>query len=179
MPRVEHMVQRPDRAYVARSVVSSLDSCVGVVNEEAKEVLVLDSPEVLELGPDDGALVPVKRVGLTADLGKDLGMLEALLPVEGKVEAVPGMWPSGSTTGHALVVNPSEWDSVLLEPGEPVAEIQRGHASMCLCEGCSVVSSPHLNPHGGIKKYRIFSLPRLLEMHLCTTPSGATMWLHL
>ena len=141
MPRVEHMVQRPDRAYVARSVVSSLDSCVGVVNEEAKEVLVLDSPEVLELGPDDGALVPVKRVGLTADLGKDSGMLEALLPVEGKVEAVPGMWPSGSTTGHALVVNPSEWDSVLLEPGEPVAEIQRGHASMCLCEGCSVLET--------------------------------------
>ena len=31
-------------------------------------LLVLDSPEVLELGPDDGALVPVKRVGLTADL---------------------------------------------------------------------------------------------------------------
>ena len=141
MPRVEHMVQRPDRAYVARSVVSSLDSCVGVVNEEAKEVLVLDSPEVLELGPDDGALVPVKRVGLTADLGKDSRMLEALLPVEGKVEAVPGMWPSGSTTGHALVVNPSEWDSVLLEPGEPVAEIQRGHASMCLCEGCSVLET--------------------------------------
>ena len=141
MPRVEHMVQRPDRAYVARSVVSSLDSCVGVVNEEAKEVLVLDSPEVLELGPDDGALVPVKRVGLTADLGKDSGMLEALLPVEGKVEAVPGMWPSGSTTGHALVVNPSEWDSVLLEPGEPVAEMQRGHASMCLCEGCSVLET--------------------------------------
>ena len=138
MPRVEHMVQRPDRAYVARSVVSSLDSCVGVVNEEAKEVLVLDSPEVLELGPDDGALVPVKRVGLTADLGKDSGMLEALLPVEGKVEA---MWPSGSATGHALVVNPSEWDSVLLEPGEPVAEIQRGHASMCLCEGCSVLET--------------------------------------
>ena len=141
MPRVEHMVQRPDRAYVARSVVSSLDSCVGVVNEEAKEVLVLDSLEVLELGPDDGALVPVKRVGLTADLGKDSGMLEALLPVEGKVEAVPGMWPSGSTTGHALIVNPSEWDSVLLEPGEPVAEIQRGHASMCLCEGCSVLET--------------------------------------
>ena len=68
-------------------------------------------------------------------------MLEALLPVEGKVEAVPGMWPSGSTTGHALVVNPSEWDSVLLEPGEPVAEIQRGHASMCLCEGCSVLET--------------------------------------
>ena len=129
MPRVEHMVQRPDRAYVARSVVSSLDLCVGVINEEVKEVLVLDSPEVLELGPDDGALVPVKRVGLTADLGKDSGMLEALLPVEGKVEAVPGMWPSGSMTGHALVANPSE------EPGEPVAEIQRGHASMCLCDG--------------------------------------------
>ena len=68
-----------------------------MVNEEAKEVLVLDSPEVLELGPDDGALVPVKRVGLTAEIGKDSGMLEALLPVEGKVEAVPGMWPSGST----------------------------------------------------------------------------------
>ena len=119
----------------AECIVSSLDSCVGVASEEAKEVLVLDSSEVLELGPDDGALVPVKRVGLTADLGKDSGMLE------GKVEAVPGVWPSGSTTGHALIVNPSEWDSVLLEPGEPVAEIQRGHASMCLCEGCSVLET--------------------------------------
>ena len=38
-------------------------------------------------------------------------------------------------------MNPSEWDSVLLEPGEPVAEIQRGHASMCLCEGCSVLET--------------------------------------
>ena len=35
-----------------------------------------------------------------------------------------------------------------------------------------IISSPHLNAHGGIKKYRIFSLPRLLEMHLCTTPSA-------
>ena len=125
-----------------RGVFSSLDSCVGVASEEAKEVLVLDSSEVLELGPDDGALVPVKRVGLTADVGKDFGMLEALLPVEGKVEAVPGsMWPSGSTTGHALIVNPSEWDSALLEPGEPVAEIQRRHASMCLCEGCGILET--------------------------------------
>ena len=81
---------------------------------------------------------PAKRVGSTADLGRELvagaEVLEALLPVEGKVEAVPGMWPSGSNAGHALVMNPSEWDSVLLKPGEPVAEIQRGHASMCLCD---------------------------------------------
>ena len=140
MPRVEHIVQRPDRAYVARSVISSLDSCVWVAGEEAKEVLVLDSQEVLELGPDDGALVPVKRVSLTAGLGKDLvagaGALEALLPVEGKVEAVPGMWPSGS-----CVMNPSEWDSVLLEPGEPVAEIQRGHVSMSFCDDCGTVET--------------------------------------
>ena len=145
MPRVEHIVQRPDRAYVARSVISSLDSCVWVAGEEAKEVLVLDSQEVLELGPDDGALVPVKRVSLTAGLGKDLvagaRAVEALLPVEGKVEAVPGMWPSGSCAGHALVMNPSEWDSVLLEPGEPVAEIQRGHASMSFCDDCGTVET--------------------------------------
>ena len=147
MPRVEHIVQRPDRAYVARSVISSLDSCVWVAGEEAKEVLVLDCSEVLELGPDDGALVPVKRVGSTADLGNNqllvagAEVLEALLPVEGKVEAVPGMWPSGSNAGHALVVNPSEWDSVLLEPGEPVAEIRRGHASMSLCDSCGTVET--------------------------------------
>ena len=59
MPRVEHIVQRPDRACVARSVISSLDPWIA--GEEAKE-----------LGPDDGALVPVKRVSLTAGLGKDL-----------------------------------------------------------------------------------------------------------
>ena len=145
MPRVEHIVQRPDRAYVARSVISSLDSCVWVAGEEAKGVLVLDSQEVLELGPDDGALVPVKRVSVTAGLGEDLvagaGALEALLPVEGKVEAVPGMWPSGSCAGHALVMNPSDWDSVLLEPGEPVAEIQRGHASMSFCDDCGTVET--------------------------------------
>ena len=48
---------------------------------------------------------PAKRDGSAADLGRELvagaEVLEALLPVEGKVEAVPGMWPSGSNAGHA------------------------------------------------------------------------------
>lgn len=73
---------------MARCVVSSVDLGVFLASKEASELLVLDGQEVLELGPDDGALVPVKRV--TLDLSRGLVKLsekenEALLSVEGKV----------------------------------------------------------------------------------------------
>ena len=144
LPRLEHIVPRTDRAYVARCVVSSVDSGVFLASEEASELLVLDSREVLELGPDDGALVPVKRVttNLSGDLVKPSEEEnEALLPVEGKVEAVPGVWPKGATAGHALVVNLSESESVHLEPGDPVAEVRSGHAEMCLCTECGTAET--------------------------------------
>lgn len=54
---------------------------------------------------------------------------------------MPGVWPKGATTGHALVVNLSDFKNVHLEPGDPVAEVRSGYAEMCLCTKCGTTET--------------------------------------
>ena len=63
----------------------------------------------------------------------DGSLCEAVLPIEGPVEAVPGIWDSGGTSGLALLAALEE--DALLTPGQAVAEVRAGlvHSEVCEC----------------------------------------------
>ena len=56
-----------------------------------------------------------------------------MLLIEGPVEAVPGIWDSGRTSGLVLLAALEE--DVLLAPGQAVAEVRAGlvHSEVCEC----------------------------------------------
>ena len=66
--------------------------------------------ETLSLDPDDGVLVPVRRHG---NKSVDEHFCEALLPTQGWLEAVPGIWSTGVDDGFALLINLSDHEQVL------------------------------------------------------------------
>ena len=71
--------------------------------------------------PGDGVLIPVKREGGGL---QDGSLCEAVLPVEGQVEAIPGVWDTGAVEGSILVA--ALGADLTLEPGDVVAEVRGG-----------------------------------------------------
>ena len=98
--------------------------------------MTFDGPEPLSLQPGDGVLIPVKREGG----GLQNGFLcEDVLPVEGQVEAIPGVWDTGAVEGSILV---AALDADLtLEAGDVVAEVRAGCVDSTVC-GCGSVETP-------------------------------------
>ena len=133
IPRCEdHSAERKDRAYVFESVVSAVESTLSGVNEPGagkRALLVFAGDEEVHLLPGEGALVPVVRSG---EWVADVALTEAVLPVDGKVEAVPGLWDTGRKEGMVLVTPKQE--EVCLESGDAVAELRSGYATSGLCQ---------------------------------------------
>ena len=89
IPRCEdRSAERKDRAYVFESEVSAVESTLARVNEPGagKRALLVFA---MTKKCTSLALVPVARSG---DWVTDIALTEAVLPIEGKVEAVPGLW---------------------------------------------------------------------------------------
>ena len=65
-------------------------------DDSDRGLLTFDGQEPLSLQPGDGVLIPVKREegGL-----QDGSLCEAVLCVEGQVEAIPGVWDTGAVEG--------------------------------------------------------------------------------
>ena len=103
IPRCEDASsERKDRAYVLRSVVSGVETgaedfcepCTG-----RKATVVFSDKEAVQLLPGEGALVPVRVQGKWIPESSEC---EAVLPIEGRIEAVPGLWDTGSREGMVL-----------------------------------------------------------------------------
>ena len=144
VPRCEDfLAERKDRAYAFRSVLSAVDSGLeGAAEPETgpRALVVFQGEEDVELQPGEGALVPVAVIG---DWVSEVSTCETILPVEGKVEAVPGIWDTGLREGLVLVTPRQE--PVCLEKGDPVAELRRGlvSAGACSCGSLeTVMESP-------------------------------------
>ncbi|CAK9017668.1 Pro-Pol polyprotein, partial [Durusdinium trenchii] len=107
IPRCEDLSrQRKDRAYAFHSVLSSLDGPEGFeTGGDQRQLLHFAGEEPVVLAPGDGALVPVTR-----DFAQviDGSLCEGVLPIEGPVEAVPGIWDSGAVSGMVLVTAQDE-----------------------------------------------------------------------
>ena len=86
------------------------------------------------LEPGEGALIPVESGFRIAEVS----VVEAALPIEGSVEAVPGVWPTGASQGMLLVAARDE--PVALEKGTPVGELRSGFVSSGTCE-CGAVET--------------------------------------
>ena len=133
IPRCEDCsVDRKDRAYVLESVISAVESTLTGVSEPCtgkRSLLVFAGDEEVHLAPGEGALVPVTRSGAWTP---DASLCEAVLPIDGKVEAVPGLWNTGREEGMVLVTPRQE--EVCLERGDEVAELRSGHASSGVCQ---------------------------------------------
>ena len=139
MPRCEDLsAERKDRAYPFESVISSLDSGLTGSHEPGqpagRSLLVYDGEEEVFLLPGEGALIPVEA----EDRLCDVSLSEAALPIEGAVEAVPGVWPTGTTKGMLLVA--ARQEAVTIEKGVPVGELRAGAVSSGICE-CGAVDT--------------------------------------
>jgi len=139
IPRCEDASsERKDRAYVFRSVVSGVEAgaedfcepCTG-----RKAAVVFSGEESVQLLPGEGALVPVQVQG---EWISEASECEAVLPIEGKIEVVPGLWNTGGREGMVLVT--PRHDEAVLEKGDPVAELRSGLAASTLC-GCGAVDT--------------------------------------
>ncbi|CAL1170400.1 unnamed protein product [Cladocopium goreaui] len=139
IPRCEDASsERKDRAYVFRSVVSGVEAgaedfcepCTG-----RKAAVVFSGEEPVQLLPGEGALVPVQVQGKWIPEASEC---EAVLPIEGKIEVVPGLWNTGGREGMVLVT--PRHDEAVLEKGDPVAELRSGLAASTLCE-CGAVDT--------------------------------------
>ena len=138
MPRCEDLsATRKDRAYMFKSVLSSMDIGLQEASEPgtgSRNLLVYDGNEPAHLLPGEGALVPVRTA---ASATSDVSLCEAVLPVDGgKVEVVPGVWPTGSHEGMVLVT--PQHEEVSLEPGDVVGEIRPGSVASAVCQCGSV-----------------------------------------
>ena len=133
IPRCEdHSAERKDRAYVFESVVSAVESTLPGVSEPGsgkRALLVFSGDEDVHLSPGEGALIPVVRTG---DWVPEVSLTEAVLPIDSKVEAVPGLWDTGRREGMVLVTPRQE--DVCLEKGDGVAELRSGFASAGSCQ---------------------------------------------
>ena len=120
--------------YLSRlSAVDSAD-CAEPGGDD-RQLLRYDGDEALSLEVGDGVLIPVRRDGASACNGS-LG--EGVFPVDGPLEAVPGVWPTGGDEGNILVAA-LDGDTVL-EPGSVVAEIRAGRVDTTAC-GCGAVET--------------------------------------
>ena len=131
MPRCEDLSRtRKDKAYPFTSVVSSLDDefCCEP-GDEKRQLLLYDGEDVLAVEAGEGVLVPVKR---DTKPFLDGSLREGVLPIEGALEAVPGIWPSSELSGMVLVTS-LDGDTIL-QPGDPVAEVRAGLVETSLCE---------------------------------------------
>ena len=61
------------------------------------------------------------------------------------LEAVPGIWPSGALSGMVLLAA-SDLD-IMVEPGDPVAEVRAGLVETSLCE-CGLMDTALSVPTG-------------------------------
>ena len=137
IPRCEDLSRtRKDRAYIYESRLSAVDSadCAEPGGDD-RQLLRYDGDEALSLEVGDGVLIPVRRDGASACNGS-LG--EGVFPVDGPLEAVPGVWPTGGDEGNILVAA-LDGDTVL-EPGSVVAEIRAGRVDTTAC-GCGAVET--------------------------------------
>ena len=75
----------------------------------------------------------------------DGSLCEGVLPIEGDLEAVPGIWPSGALSGMVLLAA-SDLD-IMVEPGDPVAEVRAGLVETSLCE-CGLMDTSLSVPTG-------------------------------
>ena len=139
MPRCEDLsAERKDRAYAFESTLSAVDGgLVGAFEPEVcsnRTLLYYDGEEPVTLEPGEGALIPVESGFRIAEVS----VVEAALPIEGSVEAVPGVWPTGASQGMLLVAARDE--PVALEKGTPVGELRSGFVSSGTCE-CGAVET--------------------------------------
>ena len=88
-------------------------------------------------------MVPAKRESRPC---LDGSLCEGVLPIEGIVEVVPGIWPSSEMTGMVLVTSLDE--DALLQPGDPIAEIRTGLVETSLCE-CGLLDTSLIVPIEG------------------------------
>ena len=145
MPRCEDLSRmRRDRAYAFSSVISSLDdsSCCEP-GDSRRQLLVYDGEDTISVEAGEGAMLPVKR---TSRPCLDGSLCEGVFPVEGGLEAVPGIWPSGILSGMVLVASPDS--DVLVQPGDPVAEVRAGLVETSICE-CGLMDTSFVVPMGG------------------------------
>ena len=140
MPRCEdHSKGRHDRAYPF-SVASSLDDHSALPRDGApRDLLVAACGEPVELFPGDGVLIPVDRVQKGLDVDDQGRSCEAILPIGDSVEAVPGIWPTGSQEGMVLIA--AKYEPVVIEAGETVAEVRRGRIAASECTRCHMWDS--------------------------------------
>ncbi|CAJ1456426.1 unnamed protein product [Effrenium voratum] len=140
MPRCEdHSKGRHDRAYPF-SVASSLDDHSALPRDGApRDLLVAACGEPVELFPGDGVLIPVDRVREGLDVDDQGRSCEAILPIGDSVEAVPGIWPTGSQEGMVLIA--AKYEPVVIEAGETVAEVRRGRIAASECTRCHMWDS--------------------------------------
>ncbi|CAK9071601.1 unnamed protein product, partial [Durusdinium trenchii] len=145
MPRCEDLSRmRRDRACAFSSVISSLDdsSCCEP-GDSRRQLLVYDGEDTISVEAGEGAMLPVKR---TSRPCLDGSLCEGVFPVEGGLEAVPGIWPSGILSGMVLVASPDS--DVLVQPGDPVAEVRAGLVETSICE-CGLMDTSFVVPMGG------------------------------
>ena len=139
VPRCENLQsERRDRAYAFESVVASTDHGLAEVCEPgdgSRSLLAFAGEDPVQLWPGEGALVPVEMTGAWLP---DAGRCEAVLPVSGQVEAVPGIWPTGHREGVVLVT--PRHQEVVLEKGTVLAEVRRGVVSVGTCD-CGAVDT--------------------------------------
>ena len=144
MPRCEDLSRtRRDRVYAFSSTISSLDdpSC-SEPGDSRRQLLVYDGEEAVSVEAGEGVMLPVKR---TSRPFLDGSLCEGVLPIEGDLEAVPRIWPSGALSGMVLLTA-SDLD-VVVEPGDPVAEVRAGLVETSLCE-CGLMDTALSVPTG-------------------------------
>ena len=145
MPRCEDLSRtRKDKAYPFTSVVSSVDDELCCEPGDWKRQLLLyDGNDVLSVEAGEGVLVPVKRETRPF---LDGSLCEGVLPIEGALEAVPGIWPSSELNGMVLVTS-LDRDAVI-QPGDPIAEVRAGLVETSLCE-CGLMDTTLVVPKNG------------------------------
>ena len=75
----------------------------------------------------------------------DGSLCEGVFPIEGGLEAVPGIWPSGTLSGMVLFASPDS--DVSVQPGDPVAEVRAGLVETSVCE-CGLMDTSFIVPRG-------------------------------
>ena len=89
------------------------------------------------LARDEAVWVPVKVAGKDEWPSQEARMA---LPVEGPLEAVPGLWPSGATEGMVCVCNLDDLDASL-DMGATVAEVVPATVQTRVCAQCGMIDT--------------------------------------
>ena len=149
LPRCENFsAERKDRAYPFRSVLSAVDQeAEGHLEPETgpRAMVVYAGEEGATLLPGEGALLPVRIAG---NWTPEVSSCEVVLPVAGKVEAVPGIWDTGAREGMVLVTPYQE--EVVLEEGDPVGELRAGAVVSGTCS-CGAVDTVFVSQTAGLE----------------------------